>query len=91
MTISLLHIFIHNARSYRWAEEANPSACTYSATGPNPRKVAILLEALRLPFQLRLWGFGDAQIGVKGLAFLKINENVSINPAKSLTLLGPPC
>ncbi|KAI9879948.1 MAG: hypothetical protein M1830_006256 [Pleopsidium flavum] len=44
-------------------------------TGPNPYKAAILLEALQLPYQIKLWEFGDAPNGVKGPKFLKINEN----------------
>ncbi|KAJ9618743.1 hypothetical protein H2203_008947 [Taxawa tesnikishii (nom. ined.)] len=44
-------------------------------TGPNPYKVAILLEALDLPYNVKLWEFGDAENGVKGPVFTKINEN----------------
>lgn len=44
-------------------------------TGPNPYKVAILLEALQLPYEVKLWEFGDAANGVKGSNFLKINPN----------------
>jgi glutathione S-transferase len=50
-------------------------------TGPNPYKVAILLEALKLPYNVRLWEFGDGHNGVKGPVFLKINENGPVNPA----------
>lgn len=46
------------------------------ATGPNPIKIAIALEFLHLPYDVKMWDFGnDAQKGVKGTAFLKINEN----------------
>jgi glutathione S-transferase len=46
------------------------------ATGPNPIKIAIALEALRLPYSVKMWQFGDdPQNGVKGESFLKINEN----------------
>jgi len=46
------------------------------ATGPNPLKIAIALEALRIPYTVRQWEFGDdPQNGVKGAAFLRINEN----------------
>jgi len=45
------------------------------ATGPNPYKVAILLEALQLPYHVKLWEFGDAPNGVKGPEFTKISEN----------------
>ncbi|MCJ1228526.1 hypothetical protein MMC12_005187 [Toensbergia leucococca] len=44
-------------------------------SGPNPYKVAILCEALKLPYHIKLWEFGDADNGVKGPIFTKINEN----------------
>lgn len=46
------------------------------ASGPNPIKVAIVLELLSLPYEVKMWDFGDDPAkGVKGAAFLKINEN----------------
>ena len=45
------------------------------ATGPNPCKVAILLEALGLPYKVKLWTFAADTHGVKGPEFLKINTN----------------
>ncbi|KAF9692854.1 hypothetical protein EKO04_009312 [Ascochyta lentis] len=46
------------------------------ATGPNPIKVAIALELLKLPYEVKSWEFGDdPKNGVKGATFLKINEN----------------
>ncbi|KAJ5358855.1 uncharacterized protein N7496_011268 [Penicillium cataractarum] len=46
------------------------------ATGPNPIKIAIALEALGIPFTVKCWDFSDdPEIGVKGTAFLQINEN----------------
>jgi len=46
------------------------------ATGPNPIKVAIVLELLSLPYTVKMWDFGDDHNkGVKGAVFLKINEN----------------
>ena len=46
------------------------------ATGPNPYKIAIALETLSVPYEVRLWDFGDDPVnGVKGAAFLAINEN----------------
>lgn len=46
------------------------------ATGPNPIKIAIACEYLKVPYSIKMWDFGDdAQKGVKGAAFLKINEN----------------
>ncbi|KXT09994.1 hypothetical protein AC579_3977 [Pseudocercospora musae] len=44
-------------------------------TGPNPYKIAAALEFLKVPYEVKLWQFGDAQNGVKGPVFLKINEN----------------
>lgn len=44
-------------------------------TGPNPYKIAAALEFLSLPYEVKLWQFGDAPNGVKGPQFLKINEN----------------
>ncbi|KAJ0413334.1 glutathione S-transferase [Aspergillus carlsbadensis] len=46
------------------------------ATGPNPIKLAIALEALSVPYTIQHWDFGDdLQRGVKGETFLRINEN----------------
>lgn len=45
------------------------------STGPNPYKVAIVLEALKLPYEVKMWEFGDSENGVKGPVFTKINEN----------------
>ena len=45
------------------------------ASGPNPMKVAILLENLEVPYEVKLWEIGDADNGVKGPVFTKINEN----------------
>jgi len=45
-------------------------------TGPNPIKIAMALEYLHIPYTVKLWEFGDdPEKGVKGSAFLKINEN----------------
>ncbi|KAJ5757704.1 uncharacterized protein N7511_006398 [Penicillium nucicola] len=46
------------------------------ASGPNPIKVAITLEALHIPYTVKQWDFGDnPEKGVKGAAYLQINEN----------------
>lgn len=46
------------------------------ATGPNPIKIALALEALHLSYTVQQWQFGDdPNNGVKGTAFLRINEN----------------
>ena len=45
-------------------------------SGPNPHKVAIVLEILKLPYDVKLWEFGDDFYkGVKGDTFTRINEN----------------
>ncbi|KAI4722161.1 thioredoxin-like protein [Aureobasidium sp. EXF-10727] len=45
-------------------------------TGPNPIKIAIALEKLKLPYTVKLWEFGDdPNNGLKGAKFLAINEN----------------
>lgn len=44
-------------------------------TGPNPYKIAAALEFLKVPYEVKLWQFGDASNGVKGPQFLAINEN----------------
>lgn len=56
---------------------ANIKALTLHAhgTGPNPYKIAAALEVLGLPYEVKLWQFGDAENGVKGPKFLKINQN----------------
>ena len=44
--------------------------------GPNPIKIGIVCEYLKLPYDLQLWEFGDnPEKGVKGAKFLKVNEN----------------
>ncbi|OHW91228.1 glutathione s-transferase [Colletotrichum incanum] len=45
------------------------------ATGPNPYKVAILLEHLGIPYNVKLWTFAADSHGVKGPDFLAINPN----------------
>ncbi|KAJ5634053.1 hypothetical protein N7528_001895 [Penicillium herquei] len=46
------------------------------ANGPDPVKIAIALEALKVPYIVKQWDFGnDPEMGVKGSDFLKINEN----------------
>ncbi|KAJ5951938.1 uncharacterized protein N7479_010351 [Penicillium vulpinum] len=46
------------------------------ASGPNPVKIAMALEALNVPFEVKQWDFSDnPKTGVKGTEFLKINEN----------------
>ncbi|KAI9800549.1 MAG: hypothetical protein M1825_004098 [Sarcosagium campestre] len=41
---------------------------------PNPRKIAILLSALQLPYKVKLWQFGGTDNGVDGPVFTQINE-----------------
>ncbi|KAI1344166.1 glutathione S-transferase [Xylariaceae sp. FL0016] len=46
------------------------------ATGPNPIKLAMALELLQVPYTVKMWDFGpDPAKGVKGAAFLQLNEN----------------
>ncbi|KAJ5628139.1 hypothetical protein N7490_010367 [Penicillium lividum] len=46
------------------------------ATGPNPVKIAIALEALKVPYIVKQWDFSDSpETGVKGSSYLQINEN----------------
>lgn len=46
------------------------------ASGPNPVKIAIALEALKVPYIVKHWDFSDnPETGVKGSKFLQINEN----------------
>ncbi|KAI5195092.1 thioredoxin-like protein [Aureobasidium subglaciale] len=45
-------------------------------TGPNPIKIAIALEKLKIQYEIKLWEFGDNnENGLKGSKFLAINEN----------------
>lgn len=45
------------------------------STGPNPYKVAIVLEALNLAYEVKLWDFSATSKGVKGAEFTAINPN----------------
>lgn len=46
------------------------------ASGPNPIKIAMALEFLKVPYTVKMWEFGDDKDkGVKGAAFTAINEN----------------
>ncbi|KAH8891191.1 glutathione S-transferase [Thozetella sp. PMI_491] len=46
------------------------------STGPNPIKIAIALEMLKVPYNLQLWQLGDnPENGVKSAKFLKITPN----------------
>ncbi|KAJ5938138.1 hypothetical protein N7454_004480, partial [Penicillium verhagenii] len=45
------------------------------ASGPNPVKIAIALEALKVPYVVKQWDFSNGATGVKGSAYLQINEN----------------
>ncbi|KAK3045529.1 hypothetical protein LTR09_012906 [Extremus antarcticus] len=58
------------------ASKSDPLVLHAHFSGPNPYKIAIALEMLSLPYKVKLWEFGDDPIkGVKGEAFLAINEN----------------
>jgi glutathione S-transferase len=43
------------------------------STGPNPYKVAILLEALNVAYTVKLWDFSSSSAGVKGPEFTAVN------------------
>lgn len=45
------------------------------STGPNPYKVALVLEALNLAYEVKLWDFSSTSAGVKGPEFTAINPN----------------
>ncbi len=58
------------------AETLRPLTLHAHQTGPNPYKIALVLEILSIPYEVRLWEFGDDPVkGVKGKAFVAINEN----------------
>lgn len=58
------------------ASNLKPLTLHAHTTGPNPYKVAITLELLSLPYETRLWEYGDDPTkGFKGKTFLAINEN----------------
>lgn len=58
------------------ASHIKPVILHAHATGPNPIKIAIALESLGVPYTVKSWDFSDnADTGVKGSTFLKINEN----------------
>ena len=46
------------------------------ATSPNPLKIAIAMELVRLPYQVQIWEFGsDPERGVKSARFSPLSEN----------------
>lgn len=46
------------------------------ATSPNPLKIAIALQYLQIPYQVKIWEFGDdPRRGVKGEDFASISPN----------------
>lgn len=58
------------------SSQTKPLVLHAHSTGPNPIKIAIALELLKLPYEVKSWEFGDdPKKGVKGSTFLKINEN----------------
>lgn len=60
------------------------------STGPNPYKVAVVLEALKLPYNVTMWEFGDGEHGVKGPVFAKINENGRVPALGECALKASP-
>ncbi|KAJ5097005.1 hypothetical protein N7456_007726 [Penicillium angulare] len=58
------------------AAHTKPLILHAHASGPNPIKIAIALEALKVPYIVKQWDFSDnPDTGVKGKTFLKVNEN----------------
>ncbi|KAK5123942.1 hypothetical protein LTR85_002139 [Meristemomyces frigidus] len=57
------------------ASNIKPLVLHAHGSGPNPYKIAIALEILNIPYEVKLWQFGDAPNGVKGPQFLKITSN----------------
>ncbi|OQE44239.1 hypothetical protein PENCOP_c002G04157 [Penicillium coprophilum] len=58
------------------AAHIKPLVLHAHASGPNPVKIAMALEALQVPFEVKHWDFSDnPKTGVKGAEYLKINEN----------------
>ena len=46
------------------------------ATGPNPYKIAMALELVKVPYRVQIWEFGsDPERGVKGAKFAPLSEN----------------
>ncbi|CCG83462.1 Glutathione-s-transferase theta [Taphrina deformans PYCC 5710] len=45
------------------------------SSGPNPKKVLLVLEALKIPYKTEDKEFGDGPNGVKNAEFLKLNPN----------------
>ena len=48
---------------------------TLHFAGPNPYKVAIALEILEIPYEVKLWQMSAEKNGMKGSEFLAVNEN----------------
>lgn len=46
------------------------------ASSPNPIKVAVALEYLKLPYEVKIWEFGDdPEHGVKGTSMARLTPN----------------
>jgi glutathione S-transferase len=48
------------------SQQLKPLILHAHSTGPNPYKIACVLEFLNVPYEVKLWQFGDANNGVKG-------------------------
>lgn len=57
------------------AADLKPMTIYCHAGGPNPKKVLILLEVLKIPYTIKMKEFGDGANGVKNPDFVKINPN----------------
>jgi glutathione S-transferase len=56
-------------------QDIKPLTLHAHASGPNPYKAAMVLETLKLPYNVKLWDFSDADTGVKGAVYTKLNPN----------------
>jgi hypothetical protein len=69
-------LYSHKGVRMRRACPAAPLLTLAPQPGPNPLKPAILMEKLGLEYEVIPLVFGDdAETGVKGAKFLKVNPN----------------
>jgi glutathione S-transferase len=62
--------------SFSRCDDIQPLVLHAFASAPNPVKIGIALELLRIPYKIQIWEFGsDPEIGVKGPKFALLSEN----------------
>ena len=60
----------------RMSSSLSPLTLHAFPTSPNPLKVSIALELLKLPYNIKIWQFGDdPEKGVKSASFAELSEN----------------